>query len=286
MEPAYYSVRQANPYRGLIQVIDAGEAHALSMDGERWEIRCRNKYRQFWPVGFWSEQEGGQLRGCPQASAILEAMERRPPVPFSAGDRTELWLLQKDTGLPLALLQTLRTGSTTEKVSDPTWRPFAIEDNTFVATCLASLDRSRRVGAWPTPHRDVLARQVNAAARPHPMAQWFTRDPSGAGLGGEGTRIPDEWIGRRLGRSQFPELLVDEHWAGQLEARLVQEYHEWHAAALLTHAHLARRTRRRLENAACAQPERLLKVYRLIPEFVDRQSVEIAMVGARLMHAM
>lgn len=277
----YYSQRQLSPYRGMLHVVDVGHALAYTIDGEQWRARLRSREGQLWPVGSWVDT--ALMFSPADSAALMDAVNSRPPLPFRQVDRVELWLLNKTSGRPLALLQTRRSVSAAEPLTDAVWWPFLVGDTDFQAECLRARDRARPSGAWPVPHRDVLARQVNAAARPYPLAQWFVRTPDGGGKGFKGLRLPAAFRGRTLGKEAFPELLVDENWSGATESALVREYHDWHAAALLTHLDLTPATRRRLEAAACRRPEKLLEVFRLIPEFVDRARLEVALVQARLM---
>ena len=190
-----------------------------------------------------------------------------------------------NTGLPLALLDSERPSFPAQKVMDPTWYPCVLTDTSFRADCLATRDAARHAKAWPELHRDVLAKQVNQAARPLPAAQWFTRSSDGSGVGMEGLRVDAGQLGRRLNKSDFPELLLDEVWKEQTEAELVREYHAWQAPSLLAHSGLSQFTRMRLEQAACRSPAKLLEIYRLIPKFVDEQAIQVALVAARLERA-
>jgi hypothetical protein len=200
-------------------------------------------------------------------------------------DHFELWLLRKETGQPLALLKTRRWEREMSKIEDPSWYPFLLENNSFVAQSLKPLEAQRHPSAHPLRHRDVLERLVNNAARPLPSAQWFERHPDGSGTGHGGLRVAAAQIGQTLPRTAFPELLVDEHWDNAQDARLISEYHDWSAAQLLAHQPLTRATRLRLEQAACRQPEKLLDPYPMIPEIIDEDAMKIALVQARLMRA-
>jgi hypothetical protein len=277
LSPKYYSQRQLRPYRGMLHVVDVGHALAYTVDGENWRARLRSREGSLWPVGSWTDADA---RFTPSDSAaLMDAVNNRPPLPFRQADRTELWLLDHADGRPLALLQT-RIGATVEGVPHPLWRPFVAGDADFEATCLHREATSNHAGS--ISHRDVLARHVNQAAGPRPVAHWFLRkaDRSGCtlsmGRAAEGTSVD-------LPAHAFPEMLIAETWPDAEACALAREYHEWHAAALLTHLDLSVATRCRLEIAACRRPDKLLEIFRLIPEFVDRARLEIALVQARLM---
>ncbi|MGQ0750622.1 MAG: hypothetical protein ACT4PS_08815 [Betaproteobacteria bacterium] len=281
MTPKYYSQRQLSPYRGMLHVVDVGHALAYTVDGENWRARLRSREGRLWPVGGWMDEAH---RFSPADSAtLMEALNGRPPLPFPQADRIELWLLDSKLGRPLALLQTrIAPGAAVETPTDPVWRPFVAGDTDFLADCL---HQSRGGVAGSLSHRDVLARYVNDAARPHPAARWFARNENGSGEELTGPRARTDRAGTALPRDAFPEMLVSERWSDPTARALVGEYHDWHAAALLTHLDLTPGTRRRLEAAACRRPDKLLEVFRLIPQFIDRARLEVALVQARLMQS-
>jgi hypothetical protein len=212
------------------------------------------------------------------SASLMEAVNDRPPLPFPQADRIELWLLDRKQGAPLALLQTrIVPGAANETQASPLWCPFVAGDTDFRAECL----HDARVSG--VSHRDVLARYVNDAARPHPVARWFVRAANGCGEEINNQRA--RRAGTVLPKDAFPQMLVSERWPDPTARALVREYHDWHAAALLTHLDLTPGTRRRLEAAACRRPDKLLEVFRLIPQFIDRASLEVALVQARLMQS-
>lgn len=279
----YYSLRRLTPYLGVVQVIDVGNACAYSTTGKKWQVRSVNAYGRYRLTGIWDDYENDTQTLPP--GDINAALRHHPEIPFPMRDHFELWLLRKDTLQPLALLKTRRWEREMSKVEDPTWFPFMLENNGFVAECLKPLEADRHPAAHPLRHRDVLERLVNGAARPLPVAQWFERQSDGSGIGHEGMRIDKGMVGRRLPREVFPELLVDEQWEKALDAALIVEYHNWNAAHLLAHQPLSHDTRRRLEQAAFRQPEKLLDTYSMIPEILDEDAMKVALVKARLVRA-
>jgi hypothetical protein len=280
MTPRYYSQRQLSPYRGMLHVVDVGHALAYTVDGENWRARLRSREGRLWPVGGWMDEAH---RFSPaDSAALMEAVNRRPPLPFPQADRIELWLLDGKRGSPLALLQTrIAPAAANETPSDPVWRPFVAGDADFQADCLH--DTGPGAAARSLSHRDVLARYVNDAAQPRPTGRWFVRNANGNAEVLAGRRAPR--AGTVLPKEAFPEMLVCERWSDPTARALVEEYHDWHAAALLTHLDLTPATRRRLEQAACRRPDKLLEVFRLIPHFIDRARLEVALVQARLMQS-
>lgn len=279
----YYSLRRLSPYLGVIQVIDVGTACAYSTTGKKWQVRSVNAYGRYRLTGIWDDYENDTP--AVTAGDINSALRHHPEIPFPMRDHFELWLLRKETGLPLALLKTRRWEREMSKIEDPSWYPFLLENNSFVAQSLKPLETGRHPAAHPLRHRDVLERLVNNAARPLPSAQWFERLPDGSGTGHGGLRVSAAQVGQTLPRSAFPELLVDEHWDAAQDAQLISEYHDWNAGQLLAHQPLSRATRLRLEQAACRQPVSLLDSYPMIPEIIDEDAMTVALVQARLMRA-
>ncbi len=281
----YYSLRRLSPFEGMLQVVEVEDSTAFSFDGVRWHIRCRNESGHFRMVGVWSEQTHTSIGRCRDAEVLENALHNRPRLPFPQEDPFELWLLDKANSQPLALLSGRHQQMGLSMPNDLNWIAFSTEENRFVSASLKAVDAARPRGAHPPPHRSVLERQVNQAARPLAAAQWFQRHPDGSGTGLQGVRLSEDLLGRRLVESDFPELLVSEEWAEASKRFLVEEYHEWNAARLLTLQRLSPSTRLRLEHAACRQPETLPEVYRLIPEFIDLDAIKTAMVAARLLAA-
>ena len=283
MYPHYYALRRVNPYRGVVQIVEAGEATAHSFDGLTWHLRADDGYGWVRPTGIWVAGEGLKAGHAANLGDILPALETQPALPFPIFDTQELWLLDKETGLPLALLACDRASAVHNERPEGEWHPFALSYSGFQSPTLAARDQ-----ASPHPqarHRDVLARVVNQAARPAPAAQWFQRDPIGAGIGGRGLRVPPEWRGRQLPAAAFPELLVRDAWNSRLEKSVIADYHASIAPMLLCWPRLTTATRGRLEALACARPQALARVHRLLPFRLDAARIQAALVAARLEQA-
>jgi len=281
----YYGVRRLGPYMGVIQVIDVGDACAYSTNGRSWRIRQQTSSGRFrWGIAQISASNMDDVR-IVNADNLVAALRNLPPVPFPVRDLYELWLLDNQTRKPLALLRTRYKANDMERVTDPHWRPFVKTDTQFVSPTLQRLHKERPERGLTIPHRDQLESQINEAARPLAVAQWFERQSDGSGIGHAGLRLNPDDTGRTLARDDFPELLISENWEDPLQAGLVADYHDWYAASLLAHQNLARETRSRLEQAACRRPQSLLASYPLIPEFIDADAIEVALVSARLMNA-
>lgn len=283
MYPRYYALRRVNPYRGVVQIVEAGEVTAHSFDGLTWHLRADDGYGWVRPTGVWVAGEGLKVGHVANLGDILPALETPPPLPFPILDTQELWLLDKASGLPLALLACDRAQVKHSERPEADWHPFALSYTGFHSPTLAEREQS---DPHPPPrHRDVLARLVNQAARPHAAAQWFQRDQSGEGIGDGGLRIPPEWRGRRLPHDAFPELLVREPWNSRLEKSVIADYHASLAPTLLCWPRLSTATRGRLEALACAQPQALARIHRLLPVMLDAARIQAALVAARLEQA-
>lgn len=273
MPVAYYALRRFCPYQGMIQVVDVGAARAYSTDGRHWTVRLQNP---------------ADTRPAIQnatADDLMQALNERPPLPFPQQDRVELWLLDKRTRLPLALVKTRRAVADIDDVKDPSWRPF-LTNSGFQCDALNAAHAARRPAATLPPRaQDVLERQVNLAARPLPVLQWFERLSDGGGIGHDGLRVDDALRNRQLPRDAFPELLVADSWEDAMEQAVVRDYHAWHAPLLLAHQNLTHATRRWLESAAQRHPARLLDNYAMFPEVLDRDAMQVALVSAKLIQA-
>jgi hypothetical protein len=283
MYPRYYALRRVNPYRGIVQIVEAGEITAHSFDGLTWHLRADDGHGRVRPTGIWEAGEGLKAGHAAQLGDILPALEMRPALPFPIVDTLELWLLDKESGLPLALLACERECVKHNERPECVWHPFVLSFTGFHSPTLAERDKFDQHTA--PRHRDVLARLVNQAARPHPSAQWFQRDQSGEGVGFAGLRIAPEWRWRHLPSAAFPELLLRESWNSRLENSVIADYHAWLAPSLLSWPRLSVATRARLEILACEKPQWLARIRRLLPCMVDASRIQAALVAAQLEQA-
>lgn len=274
MQAAYYALRRFSPYQGMIQVVDVGAARAYSTDGRHWTVRLQSP----------NHRTGGDAA---TADHLMRALNERPRLPFPQQDQIELWLLDKTTLLPLALIKTRRRLEEMDAVKVPSWQPFLTTASGFRCAALEeALTAQRRApGIAPPRAQDVLERQVNLAARPLPVLQWFQRLPDGSGIGHDGLRVDDRLRARHLPREAFPELLVADRWPDPAAQALVDDYHAWHAPALLAHQNLSNATRRWLEAAACRNPAKLLDNHAMFPEVLDNDAMQVALVSAKLIRA-
>lgn len=284
MYPRYYALRRVNPYRGVVQHVDIGDAGAHTYDGVTWHLRADDGHGWTRPVGVWEEGAGLKLGQPGGLGDLIAALETRPALPFPILDTCELWLLDRESGQPLALIDAQVGGPLPADRIDPEWQPFVLTYTAFRSEALTRRDDIAFQAS--DSHRDFLARQVNQAARPHPMAQWFTRGQDGIGHARpQSLRIPHEWRERELPAAAFPELLVRENWNTRLECSVINDYHRWLAPLLLSWPRLSPETRARLELQACERPAWLARVHRLLPASLQPERIRAALVAARLEEA-
>lgn len=280
MYPSYYALRRVNPYRGVVHYVDIGEASAHTFDGVTWHLRADDGYGWVRPVGVWEEGAGLKLGQPAGLGDIIASLETHPALPFPIFDTFELWLLDRESGLPLALLATRRGGIEGAEKADSEWHPFALSYTGFHSPALAQRDAVARNAS--DAHRDFLASMVNQAARPHAMTQWFQRGQDGLGHGMAGLRLPYEWRAREVAAAQFPELLVRGEWNSRLEQSVISDYHRWLAPLLLLWPRLSTATRQRLELEACEKPQWLARVHRLLPTMLNPALIQAGLVAAQL----
>jgi len=268
-----------SPYEGTIQVVETDGFRALSRDGETWRVRVRAGSGRRAQHGTWREH-GSELMEIEQTQPGFEMLINRPKTPFPRRDTVELWLLDADSFLPLALLRSLVPEQKPTRVTEAIWLAGFRDDESFYAPSLGATGSLSPDNNAPIAHAEVLNRCIRAAAGTLPQAQWFRRSEDGSGAGLDGLNISAELQGRSLEAELFPELLVREVWPSPVHEKLVRDYHHWQAPYLLTHSDLARNTRDRLELAACQQAERLYSVRNLLPEVVNKERVDTALVEA------
>ncbi len=275
----YYSLRSLSPYQGTVQVIETDGFRALSRDGETWRIRVRPGSGRRAVHGTWHERDS-ELVEIESTQPGLELLRNRPKTPFPRRDTVELWLLDAESLLPLALLRSLVPEQEPTRVTEAVWLAGFRDDESFYAPSLVAAGSLSPDNKTHIAHAEVLSRCVRAAAGSISRAQWFRREPDGRGSGLDGLNLSAGLKGRLLDISQFPELLVREAWPVASHQQLVRDYHHWQAPYLLTHSDLAKNIRARLEPVACQQAERLYSVRKLLPEVLNKERVDAAMVEA------
>jgi hypothetical protein len=273
----YYSLRRLSPYQGTVQVVECPGFRAMSPDGTRWRVQFLNQRTRLSSYGIWRADGSGNLIETERTQPIIRALRAHPALPFPLADRLELWLLDGKDRHPLALLATTLSGRAPPAVTVPRWRASLGGEEAFHAPSLRAGGDAKDA---PIAHCDVLDRCVQRAAGPQPQAQWFERSSDGSGVGLETSGLDPTLSPRKLPGNAFPPLLLREDWSTERETALVRDYHEWHAANLLTHSNLSRAKRTELEVAACRSATKLYRVRHLLPEVVNGELLQVALVEA------
>lgn len=280
-----YAVRRLNPFRGVVRVLDLGEARALSVDAANWELQVKVERPIGWGslnlgrtetlysrYGAWSAAEGLasypvhptlERRRVHRLAEDLVAALAACGDEFPLTDRFEHWLLDRLTDMPLAL-QAAAAAPPASHVALH-WRSAPNEEPLF--------GRERREAV------DGLVRRRGATSA------WFERQADGGGVKVLGVT---EGNPRGTGETPipagtFPELLLDERWPAG-DAPTITAYLDWLAPRLLM-LPLAPATRARLERAAASQPDAVAHFHRLYPAVVDAQLMNSLRVQARLVQA-
>ncbi len=276
----YYSLRRLSPYQGTVQVVELPGFRAMTADGVTWTVQMPNEGSRYATHALWRPDGSGTLVEDQRTETPLAALHARPAFPFPLADTLELWLLDARDSLPFAILASTLPRAAPPSVRHAVWQAALKGDDSFVAASYAALG----VVSGDESHRALLERRVRETAGTPPRAQWFQRDAAvGTGLNGIG--LDTAFVGRRLAGGQFPELLLREHGWNRGDAALARDYHDWLAPRLLTHANLTRATRDRLERAACRQAEAFYRLRHLMPEPVNPELVQVAMVEAVIRRA-
>jgi len=277
--PTYYSLRQWAPYQGTVQVVEVPGFRAVSRDGHRWQVQVRNEGIRFFTYGTWCADGSGNLIATDRTQPLVDALQAHPALPFPAIDTLELWLLDQDDFMPLALLRSMPDRHRPYVATGLRWQAALSADSEFVSDSL--LRRADQDGQ-PIPHHQILERCVSAAAGAFPVAQWFRRQPDGNGIGLGSSELPASAVDRVLEKNAFPELLLRERWGEELHSELVADYHAWQAPELLTHATLSSQVRDSLERDACRSARRIYNLRNVLPSIINRDLVNAAFVEGML----
>jgi hypothetical protein len=296
--PRFYSQRMLNPYHGIVNVVEIEGADAVSRDGLNWMlyiqggteserrdggVECEVSLPDV-KFGTWSRRTG--LRRAPVryvtdydqldrlGSRLLEAVKSRADeAPFPHGDNYELWLLDADEALPIALLDSSCRQADTQGFGCLRWTPGQAALRYFG-------QRHQERGSMDGAER--LTGLVRAAAGPNPTAQWFRREPGGRGEGIACNRSAAGLEARRLGRRAFPELLLRSDWPCPKDSALVADFHAWQAPWLLALQTISRSTRRRLEAASRMRALLVDQLYPTYPLIIDHSAIRSARVEATI----
>lgn len=297
-----YAQRRLSPFQGTVQVLEVDDGRALSYDGWSWHIQLRAQQavtqmawgnigpgqttRPFFHYASWSSDGAlrrlpinpmlGDVSAYPALQALLQLLPTAPAPPFALADRYECWLVDADDA-PLALFASACDDAARSLPQHPRWQTVGSDDAGFHSQALAESAAALRGphAAWLV---DAVVRCTGMPLRLH----WFRREADGGGVGIDGRHIPSGCAQRTAPAGGFPPLLLREDWPDPLAAAVVRDYLAWLAPYLLTLPDLPEARRAALEVEACRHPQRLARVWRLLPRVLDRERVEAALVRARL----
>ena len=293
-----FSLRRLNPFNGTLQVYTTENARALSSNGLKWEIQILSERpqglwanipfagQQFYTFGIWSRAE--DLRQVPlnplfNTRGMLEAarqiIERLLPaldqLPFPMTDRYELWLLDEESGLPVALLNSARNREELPAKDVKRWIAAASGDFRFVSARLSKQGLPTNDGYNPRVHASVLEALVRRRGGQNHRHGWFFRQPDGAGM-------PLEQQNPEPAPSCFPELPLTLEWETRDDQALIMDYLEWKAPQLLLLPGLSPPMRERLERLAVKDAVQIERLWRLYPEIHNKRLLNTARVEARI----
>ena len=301
LTPHCYSQRMLNPFRGVMNVIDTGDADAVTTDGKVWTLYLRdfnllniaNDGDMDIEVpdirfGIWSAESG--LKRCPllntmnyeaiqiSGNALLDAVKYYANlVPFDLADNYELWLLDKYMAQPLALLHSECFQSELSEPEHIPWTSGLLCRESFQSTYLFEnevIDKSINHAQW-------LTEQINIAAGTQPRVQWFLRDKNRNGIGLKCSCKNSQLEGRSVPKEFFPKLLINRKWVNKPVSTVVNDYLGWHSPWLLLLQHFGDATRALLEGIACKQQALTVDAQQqLYPKIVNEEIIKAARVEA------
>jgi len=297
-KPHCFSQRMLNPFRGVMNVVEVGNADAVTTDGIHWTLYLHDESLQGMAsesdsrietpdikFGVWSVDTGlirAPLINTMEYSAIqqngfelLEIVKQYADlVPFDLKDNYELWLLDKYCDKPLALLHSVCYRDELDEYQPVQWRPGIRCHDTFKSHFLQNHTDNN------LNHADWLAQQVEQSAGNSKCTQWFLRDESGVGTGLQTPSDTHSLQGRILPKEQFPILMLNDEWIENNTTMVVNEFFSWQSPFLLLLQHLTDESRMRLEKLASKHVNRLFQMQRLLPKIIDHKTIKSALVEA------
>jgi len=297
-KPHCFSQRMLNPFRGVMNVIEVGNADAVTTDGVHWILYLHDEALQGMATdgdihvetpdirfGLWSRR-GGLIRAPLISTMEYDAIQQRgfelltvvkeyaDQVPFELKDNYELWLLDKYCDKPLALLHSVCFENELLEYQPKEWRPGIKCQHSFNSKYLEnqSCDGMN--------HAVWLAQQVEESAGKGNCTQWFLRGDEGNGVGLQSSLNITSLEGRKLSVSEFPSLMLNDNWLEDDTSTVVKEFFSWQSPFLLLLQHLTDESRESLEKLASRHVNRLFQMQRLLPKIIDHKVIKTALVEA------
>lgn len=267
-----YSQRLMPPYTGQVQIAESKTARALTLDGKSWEIQLLHAVndgqglkRHYLPVARIKDNairehadRSPQERGEQLDERIAELLDFLGQVclPFPPVDCYEFWLLDKEDGLPLALICSCAAEHQMANFpSRPDWTALSA-----AAMPIELTEQERTRSCAPVNYQ--LERLVAKRAGNTPRASWFQRHEGDS--------------------ESFPQLMLRDDWEQAEQQGLYRRYVQRQAPRLLMLHGLKHEVRAWLELAAIKHAMEVERYHRLYPEILDRGLINRARVEARL----
>lgn len=298
-----YATRLLNPFQGTAQIVDTGHARAVSTDGVNWRLQIRSEiyktpwsslaitehYDRYFVYGVWSQQDGlarvpvhpslYQEHVTQAAEDLLIQLEQfNQQVPFALRDSRELWLMDADGHLAIALLSSQIPDEDTPIYKQVRWTATANAETPFTTMAYAEEQARATIKA---PAQDLLIRLIRQRCKRPYQALWVERQADGSGT------ILHNHAGKPVRRHEilaadiFPTCLLSTHWHAPVATQLVTDYLHWQAPLLLM-LPLPLTCRRELERQAQRRPLAVHRYHRLYPAVYDKELLNKILVEAVL----
>lgn len=293
-----FSLRRLNPFNGTLQIFTTEDARALSSNGLRWELQILSDRpqglwantpfsgQQFYRFGLWSQAEG--LRQVPlnplfnipgMLGSAQEIIEQLKPtldkLPFPLVDQHELWLLDEEDGLPVALLNSASSQQELSQKDVLRWIAAEQGEFDFFSPQLAKQGLPSNDGDNSRVHASVLEALVRGRGGQNHRRGWFYRQADGAG---EALRSGE----LNLPAEAFPELPVTLDWEAFEDKALIMDYITWKAPQILLLPGLLPATRELIESLAVKNASQIDRLWRLYPEILNKRRLNAARVEAKI----
>ena len=302
--PVCYSRRLLNPFAGMMQIIDADNARAVSIDGVNWRIQIQSEIfkspwheleiskpqQHYFVYGVWSKIDG--LAKAPihptlyqehvkhsAEDLVTHLLQRHKMIPFPAMDIYECWLLDKYEQLPLVLINSEISEQKIDLPKSPYWLACEQQDQSFISNIH---NQRRDKAAKPLLAKDLLTNLVKSHTGSPATVVWVQRDEQGQGLLLKHSQKTELKLEERIPVAQFPRLGIRQQWDTEEAEQLVSDYINWLSPKLLTMPDLEPEMRRQLEITAQQQPLLVDTYYRLYTEIIDRPLINKILVEAAL----
>jgi hypothetical protein len=296
--------RMLNPFRGVMQTIEAQDVDAASIDGQHWGLYITdesvynfidlNSVAPFHSAdikyGEWSEKQGlvrspslpsmNHERVRERGEQILRIVqEQSTAVPFALADKYERWLVDDEQGLPVVLLESAYGEDEVSYNSNTLWRIGQRARREFVGRKPAQVMQAADGQGAPATER--LQSLINSHCKlGHTV--WVRREADGHGriLARPGQDAEQD---EEMAPGAFPQYGIRQQWQDPELTRLVGDYLHWLSPWLLIMTADMAGEMEGLIQDAVQYPERLYQVRRLLPaELLARKEIKAALVQAEL----